>query len=67
MTSALAEAASSTNVSEHISTNATDNSNGTTAIGGSCDGGLNLTCPEDLGCNSIACNHNWAQELFGIL
>ena len=53
MTSALAEAASSTNVSEHISSNATDSDNGTTATGGGCDGGLNLTCPEDLGCNSI--------------
>ena len=63
MTSALAEAASSTNVSEHISNNATDSGNGTTATGGGCDGGLNLTCPEDLGCNSI---YNFVQA-FGLL
>ena len=54
MTSALAEAVSRTNVTEDIiSTNGTDN--GTTTGGeGGCGDGLNLTCPEDLGGNSIA-------------
>ena len=55
MTSApIAEAAIPTNVTEDIWTNGTDGG-GTEADGGDgggCDDGLNLACPEDLGCYS---------------